>query len=112
MLLIGSTIERNHRHHEAAAKPAETSKEHSKSGETGTEGSKPAGTLTEKSGGEAGATILGIDTESLALSIVAVVFSFALAGAIWLVKWPRLVLLTVLGFGLVFAAGDGRELVH
>ena len=114
LFLVGSTIERNHRHHEtAAAKTTEVSGgEKSKSGETGGEGSKPKESKAAQTSGEAGAKILGIDTESLALSIVAVVLSFVLAGVIWLGRWSRLVLLAVLGFGLVFAAGDGRELVH
>jgi hypothetical protein len=114
LFLVGSTIERNHRHHEtAAAKSSEVSGgEKSKTGETGGEGSKPSESHTQPASGEAGATILGVNTESLALSIVAVVLSFVLAGLIWFGPWPRLVLLAVLGFGLVFAAGDGRELVH
>jgi len=114
LFLVGSTIERNHRHHEtAAAKTSEVSGgEKSKNKETGGEGSKPTESHTQPTSGEAGAKILGVNTESLALSIVAVVLSFALAGMIWFGRWPRLVLLGVLGFGLVFAAGDGRELVH
>src|SRR5205809_996645 len=48
----------------------------------------------------------------VALVIVAVVASLLLALGVWLGRWPRLVLLCVAGFGLVFAAGDGRELVH
>ena len=113
LFLVGSTIERNHRHHEAAAKSSEVSGgEKSKNGETAGEGSKPTESHAVQASGEAGAKILGVNTESLALSIVAVVLSFVLAGMIWLGTWPRLVLLAVLGFGLVFAAGDGRELVH
>lgn len=38
--------------------------------------------------------------------------SLLLALLVWLGRWPRLVLLGVAAFGLVFAAGDGRELVH
>ncbi len=114
LFLIGSTIERDHRQHETtAATSSEVSGgETSTDGETGGEGSKPSESHTEPVSGEAGAKILGVNTESLALSIVAVVLSFLLAGMIWLGGWPRLVLLAVLGFGLVFAAGDGRELVH
>jgi len=55
--------------------------------------------------------ILGINTESLALSIVAVVASVLLAIGVWIGVWPRLVLLAVIGFGLVFAAGDIREVI-
>src|SRR2546426_7864724 len=114
LFLVGSTIERNHRRHETpAAKSSEVSGgEKKKSGETGAEGSKPKESHAVQASGEAGAKILGVNTESLALSIVAVVLSFVLAGLVWLGGWPRLVLLAVLGFGLVFAAGDGRELVH
>ena len=114
LFLVGSTIERNNRHHETtAAKSSESSGgEKSKSGESGGEGSKPTESHATTASREVGATILGINTESLALSIVAVLLSFVLAGMVWLGGWPRLVLLAVLGFGLVFAAGDGRELVH
>jgi hypothetical protein len=56
--------------------------------------------------------LLGVNTESLALTIVAVVASFLLAVAVWLGRWPRVTMLAVAAFGLVFAAGDARELVH
>ncbi len=112
LFLVGSTIERNHRHHESsAAKPADVSGGES-GNETGGEGAQPAETHVESAHGEAGAKILGINTESLALSIIAVVLSLLLASAIWLGVWARLVLLAVVVFGLVFAAGDGREIVH
>src|SRR5438874_12033853 len=112
LFLVGSTIERSHRHHEtAAAKPAQGSATES-GGEQSGETAKPSESHVESGGGEAGAKILGVNTESLALSIVAVVLSFLLAAAIWLGRWSKLVLLPVLAFGLVFAAGDGRELVH
>jgi len=114
LFLVGSTIERNHRHHEtAAAKTSEVSGgEKSTNGETGGEGSKPSESHTRPVSGEAGAKILGVNTESLALSIIAVVLSFLLAGLIWLGAWPRLVRVAWLAFGRVFAAGDGRELLH
>lgn len=111
LFLIGSTIERNHRHHETTStKSAETS-----GGETGSGGggevTHPAETHAATSSGEAGAKLLGVNTESVALSVVAVVVSFLFAGAVWL--WPsNLVFLAVAGFGLVFAAGDARELIH
>jgi hypothetical protein len=113
LFLVGSTIERNHRHHESgAAKSAETSGGETGSGtESGGEGTTPAKTHAESSSGEAGAKLLGVNTESVALSVIAVVASFLLAGAIWL--WPsNLVFLAVAVFALVFAAGDARELVH
>jgi hypothetical protein len=115
LFLVGSTIERNHHHQETqGATTTEVSGgEQSTAGETGSEGSTALEATTEHStSGEAGAKILGVNTESLALSIVAIVLSFVLAGLIWSGAWPRLVLLAALGFGLVFAAGDGRELVH
>jgi ascorbate-specific PTS system EIIC-type component UlaA len=99
LFLIGSTIER-HQHHRQQPATAETS-----SGESGAE-------HAAESDGEAGVTILGVDTESLALSVLAVVASLVLACAVWFGRWTRLVLLAVAGFGLVFAAGDIRELVH
>jgi len=107
LFLVGSTIERNHRHHETApAKSAEVSRSKS-GGESGGEGSKRAETHAE-----AGVKILGVNTESLVLSIIAVVLSLLLAAAVLTSVWPRTVLLTVAAFGLVFAAGDERELVH
>ena len=45
------------------------------------------------------------------LGIVAVVASCLLAAAVWL-RPATVVLAAVAGFGLVFAAGDGRELAH
>jgi hypothetical protein len=46
------------------------------------------------------------------LPACAVVASLLFALAVWLGRWRRPLLLLVVGFGLVFAAGDGRELVH
>jgi hypothetical protein len=110
LFAVGSTIERHQHNNEpaAATKPAGES-----GGESGGETSSGERTEhVEKSQGEAGVTILGVNTESLALTVIAVVASLLLALAVWLGRWPRLVLLCVAGFGLVFAAGDGRELVH
>src|SRR5919204_616889 len=44
--------------------------------------------------------------------LFAVVTSLLLALIVWLGRWPQLVLLAVAAFGLAFASGDGRELVH
>src|SRR5712691_11691609 len=110
LFAIGSTIER-HQHHAEARPSAGSSTE--TSGKSGSEsGSGESAKHVEKSHAEAGAKILGVNTESVALMVVAVVASLLLALAVWLGRWPRLVLLGVAGFGLVFAAGDGRELVH
>jgi hypothetical protein len=113
LFLVGSTIERNHRHHESgAAKSTETSGGEPGSGtESGGEGTTPAEKHAASSSGEAGAKLLGVNTESVALSVVAVVVSFLLAGAIWLLP-SNLVFLAIALFALVFSAGDARELVH
>jgi hypothetical protein len=110
LFAIGSTIER-HQHH--AEHHAVSSGESGKSGESGGEsGSGESATHVEKSHGESGVKILGIDTESVALTIVAVVASLLLALLVWLGRWRPLVLLAAAAFGLVFAVGDVRELVH
>jgi hypothetical protein len=106
---IGSTIERHQHHNEQPAATAGTGGSAESGGESGSEGST---SHLEKRHGEAGVKILGVDTESLALTVAAVVASLLLALAVWLGRWPRPLLLLVVGFGLVFAAGDGRELVH
>lgn len=114
LFAVGSTIERHHRHHEsAAAKSSEANggtTTGESGGETGSESSKPV-TAEHTASPEAGARILGVNTESLALSIIAVVASLLLAAAVWL-RPVRLVLVVVAVFGLLFAAGDGRELAH
>jgi len=111
LFAIGSTIERHQ--HRGEACPSAGSPTESTSGESGSQsGSGESAKHVEKSHGEAGAKILGVNTESVAFMVVAVVASLLLALAVWLGRWPRLVLLGVAGFGLVFAAGDGRELVH
>ena len=102
LFIVGSTIERNHRHHEQPAAQAA----HTESG-----GESQAGHV-EPGSAEPGVTILGVNTESFALSIVAVVLSVLLAAALLLRRRTRLVLLAVVAFGLVFAAGDAREVVH
>jgi hypothetical protein len=112
LFAIGSTIER-HQHH--AEHPAATgqSGESGHSGESGGEnGTGESATHSERSHGESGVKLLGVNTESLALTIVAVFASFLLAFAVWLDRWPRVTMLVVAGFGLVFAAGDARELMH
>ena len=118
LFLIGSTIERSHRHQEeigAAGTARASTGEGSESSGEGSESQTHSDTgATETGYHESGARILGVDTESLALSIAAVVVSLLLAAAVVLERGRRskLVLLGVVGFGLVFAAGDARELVH
>jgi hypothetical protein len=108
LFAIGSTIERHQHHNEQPAATAENGESGESGGESGSEGGTEH---VEKSHVEAGVKILGVNTESLALTIVAVVASLLLALAVWLRRWPPILLL-VAGFGLVFAAGDVRELVH
>lgn len=105
LFAVGSTIERHQRGHESAATHHESSGE--SGGETGTAAPHP---VTHR---ETGVTILGINTESVGLEIAAIVLSLVLAATAWLLR-RRLVWLwlVVIAFGLVFAAGDGRELVH
>jgi hypothetical protein len=109
LFAIGSTIERHQLHNERPAVTAGNGESGESGGESGSEGSTEH---VDKSHGEAGVKFLGVNTETLALTVVAVVASPLLALAVWLGRWPRAILLLVLGFGLVFAAGDGRELVH
>jgi hypothetical protein len=112
LFAIGSTIERYQHHAEQPTAVANASSESGQSGESGGESSGEGSTHVEKSQGESGVKILGVNTESLALTILAVIASVALGVAVWLRRWQRLTLLCVAGFGLVFAAGDARELVH
>jgi hypothetical protein len=105
LFAIGSTIER-HQHH-AERRSAAVGESPGESGEAPGE-SQPA----VESHHEEEAKILGVNTESVPLTVIAIVASLALALAVWLGRWRSLVLLFVAGFGLAFAAGDGRELVH
>jgi hypothetical protein len=111
LFAIGSTVERHQRHveHPAATSSEEGSQRGESSGESNS-GESPAHVETRHP--ESGATLFGVNTESLALTVVAFVASLLLAIAVWLGRWQRLTLLAVAGFGLVFAAGDIRELVH
>jgi hypothetical protein len=121
LFAVGSTVERSQHHAEHHPAAAEVSGENGSApeaagesaGESTGEGrpaekTEPAG----ESQGEAGAKLLGVNTESVALTVIAVVASLGLALVVWLGRWPRLALVAVAAFGLVFAAGDARELVH
>jgi hypothetical protein len=72
LFAIGSTIERHQHHNEQPAATAGNGESGESGGESGAEGG--AGHV-EKSHGEAGVKILGVNTESLALTIVAVVLA-------------------------------------
>ncbi len=113
LFAIGSTIERHQ--HRAEPRPAvgASSGESNTGTESGSEtGSGASAKHVEKSHSEAGVKILGVNTESVALTVIAVAASLLLALVVWVGRWPRLALVCVAGFGLLFAAGDGRELVH
>src|SRR5438309_3665990 len=85
LFAIGSTIERHQHHAETHPATAQSSGEGGTSGESGGEsGSGESTTHVETSHGEAGARILGVNTESVALMVVAVVASLVLALAVWL----------------------------
>lgn len=122
LFAVGSTIERNQHHAEHASTGTAPSSERGAGRESDSEeggGERAGGSETsataahaEQTSREAGATILGVNTESVAVSVIALVASVLLALLVWLGGWPRLVLPCVAVFGLVFAAGDGRELVH
>ncbi len=100
LFAIGSTLER----HQHAKESAVATHQEGSGGES-------SGKDKTTAHHETGVKILGINTESLGLEIVAIVSSLLLAAAALLLR-QRLVLLAIIGFGIVFAAGDIRELVH
>jgi hypothetical protein len=121
LFAVGSTVERSQHHAEHHPAAAEVSGENGSAPEAAGESegessgeSRPAETTkpAAESHGEAGARILGVNTESVGLSVIAIVASLLLALIVWLGRWPRVALVAVAAFGLVFAAGDVRELVH
>lgn len=60
---------------------------------------------------EASEKLFGIDTESVPAMIAAIAVSLGLAAAVWW-RRERLWLWLTLAFGVVFAAGDIREVIH
>jgi len=108
LFAVGSTLER-HQHGSESTVATHQEGSGKSSGEPGGEsGTAAARPETHR---EAVVTILGINTESVGLEITAIVSSLVLAAAAWLLR-RRLVFLAINAFGLVFAAGDGRELAH
>src|SRR3989442_9191569 len=84
LFAIGSTIERHQHHNEQPAATAGNGE----SGESGAEsGSEGGAEHTQKSHGEAGVKILGVNTESLPLTVVALVAPLLPAPAVWLRRW-------------------------
>ncbi len=123
LFAIGGAIERSQRHSEAAAAPAAAAAHESGSAETPAQkeaesGGAPAPAVGEKPvvAGEAphrdtSEKLLGVDPESIGLTVAAVLAAILLAAGCWFVR-RRPVWLATAAFGLVFAAADGRELAH
>ena len=123
LFAIGGAIERSQRHNEAAAAPVSATTHETGSTETPAQraaesGSK--GAAAGSKGAAAGAAaphrdssekLLGVDPESIGLTVAAVVAAVLLAAGCWFVR-RRAVWVATVAFGLVFAAADGRELVH
>ena len=79
LFAIGSTIERHQTHPEHPPGAANASGESGQSGESGGESSSgESATNVEKSHGESAVKLLGVNTESLTLTIVAVAASLLL----------------------------------
>ena len=116
---------------ETATTPAsETSTESSgEAGETVGSGETTTGSAPEAGGGadeaasgtaevtpsetqvESSEKLFGLDPESVPAMIAAIAASLALAAAVWW-RRERLWLWLTLAFGVVFAAGDIREVIH
>lgn len=119
LFAIGTAIEHSQRamHHEGAPSSAaksggETSSEKKSNGEAG-----GAGEATHKASSESatatethGEKIAGVDPESWPLVGLAIVVSLLVAAGVY---WRRgRWLVAAVAFGLLFAAGDTRELIH
>ena len=123
LFAIGGAIERSQRHSEASAVPAAAAAHQSGSAETPAQREAESGGHETPAVGEqaavAGETphpdtsekLLGVDLESIGLTVAAVVAAILLAAGCWFVR-RRTVWLAAAAFGLVFAAADGRELAH
>lgn len=87
---------------QSGSDPAEASEAHA-----GDEGASELG----ESGSEAEEGLFGFDLEALPLVVAAVVFSVALAAAVWIA--PNLIVLTLAAVVMVVFAGlDVREVIH
>jgi hypothetical protein len=115
LFAVGTTLER-HQDSDHAGETAATGT-HSQAAESGSEsgGSTESGSSRtgERSRGhsESETRLFGVDAESVGLEVVAIALSLGLAVAVWLSR-QRVVLVAVVVLGLVFAAGDARELAH
>ncbi len=113
LFVIGTSIERSKSHTETATATSTESVTHTA---TKTGSSPESGASTEAGHHDAttaqhGEKLFGIDIESIPTIVLAAVASLLLAA---LVVWrrERAWLVVVVLFGLVFAAGDARELSH
>jgi hypothetical protein len=119
LFAVGAAIERSKHHNESVASPSagQTGGEtHSEGGgESAGHRAAESGSGSSTAGGEthseSSEKIFGINPESTGLVIAAVVAAVVLAVAVWFSAVP-LVLLAVIGFGIVFAVFDVREVVH
>lgn len=111
LFVVGVVVERSQHGSESHAATSRESG-HGEEGEEGGEGhtGEPAPEPAPESG-ESSERLLGIDPESTALVIVALLASVALAVAV-LRTTSAAVLWVALVFGLAFAVLDVRELVH
>lgn len=111
LFVVGTTLERSEGKEEsAAAEAAEQSP--TESTEEPTTDDEGSGSV-EEGEAESGESerIFGFDSDSVPLTIAAVLASLALATAVWRRLRPQLVGVALVAFGLLFAAGDARELV-
>jgi hypothetical protein len=116
LFAIGATIERSQRHKESGTAEASTTESHTggTSSEAGNEGSSAGSDSAKKSAEMQTASsekLFGIDVESVPAIVGGVATALVLAAAVWW-RRERLWLWATLGFGLLFAAGDLREVIH
>jgi hypothetical protein len=118
LFAIGSAIERHTGNEKGEHSAAAEHSGSESSGESGEEGHHPEGGGAAEQGGatreshkESSEDILGIDPEATGLVVAAIAVGVLLALAVWFLD-SGLVLLAVVGFGLVFAVFDVREVVH
>jgi len=108
LFAVGSTLER-HREGGHANETAVAERHSETAAESGSE--SPGGSTETGHRSETETRLLGVDTESVGLEVAAIVLSLGVAIAVW-VSRQRAVVVAVVALGLIFAAGDVRELVH
>jgi hypothetical protein len=126
LFTIGTSIERSQRssHKEKATSVESAGQSTGSAGEAGsgesggeTQNSTETAPKTEATAAktevksETGQKLFGIDTESVGAMIAAIAVSLGLAAAVWFRRERWWLWLTV-AFGIAFAIGDVRELIH